>query len=201
MFLLPSVLKSQNVDHEDHNGDNIKFKKTYQMQILNVDKKLGFVSMASMDAMQSIVGWFNLAPNVHTRAELRKDNDDKETSKNYDPSNEVDQEHVANVVQNIIKRHAIVVFSKTYCPFCKKTQTIFLEQSVRPHVVELDLRGDGEYIQDVLLKTTGRRTVSQVFIYGIFVGGCNDLVDMKESGKLHELLKQMPPPDYYKPQK
>jgi len=53
------------------------------MQILNVDKKLGFVSIKSMEAMQSIMGWFNLAPNVHTRAELRKGNDDKGPSKNY----------------------------------------------------------------------------------------------------------------------
>jgi hypothetical protein len=33
--------------------------------------------------------------------------------------------------------------------------------------------GDGEQIQDALLKITGRRTVPQVFIYGVFIGGCS----------------------------
>jgi len=84
MFLLPSVLESQNIGYKDHIGENFKLvKKTYQMQTLNVDKQLGFVSMASIEAMQPIMGWFKLAPTLHTRVELRIGNDGKEPNKNY----------------------------------------------------------------------------------------------------------------------
>lgn len=41
-------------------------------------------------------------------------------------------------------------------------------------VVELDLRNDGEAIQDALLELTGGRSVPRVFIDGQFIGGGDD---------------------------
>jgi glutaredoxin 3 len=36
---------------------------------------------------------------------------------------------------------------------------------------------------------TGRRTVPQIFIGDVHVGGCDDLYALEELGKLDELLK------------
>jgi len=83
MILLPSVLKSQIKGNEDYIQDNIKSNKTYQMKTFNMDKKLGFISVASIETLHSIIGWSRLVSNVHTKAELKKGNDDKEPSKNY----------------------------------------------------------------------------------------------------------------------
>lgn len=83
MILLPSALKLQTVGYEDHFGDNIKFNKMYQMKTFNREKKLKFVNVASIQAMNSILEWLNIIANVHTRAESKNSNDDKESNKKY----------------------------------------------------------------------------------------------------------------------
>ncbi|KMZ56158.1 Glutaredoxin-C4 [Zostera marina] len=91
-------------------------------------------------------------------------------------------------VRKTIKSHEIVVFSKSYCPYCKRAKGIFKELGKMPYVVELDEREDGSDIQDAMAKIVGRRTVPQVFINGKHIGGSDDTLDAFESGKLAELL-------------
>ncbi|KAG0555093.1 hypothetical protein M758_12G147100 [Ceratodon purpureus] len=192
-LLAPNLLELPNLSQ---NGGDDTAIKMHQMRAFNRDEKLGFVGdhVAMVDTIHSIMGWLEVASEVHKRVESKKGNKDNESNEESDSGDAGEQlRAAADAIQHIIKRHAIVVFSKSYCPFCKKTKEIFRETSVRPQYIELDKRDDGEYIQDELLKITGRRTVPQVFIYGAFVGGCSDLENLKESGKLYELLKQMPP--------
>ncbi|EOX90939.1 hypothetical protein QUC31_002855 [Theobroma cacao] len=91
-------------------------------------------------------------------------------------------------VQNTIFSHKIVIFSKSYCPYCFRAKRIFSELSEKPYVVELDLRDDGGKIQYVLLDLVGRSTVPQVFVKGKHIGGSDDLKDAVHSGKLQKLL-------------
>ncbi|KAM7252223.1 hypothetical protein ACFE04_024106 [Oxalis oulophora] len=91
-------------------------------------------------------------------------------------------------VKKTISSHTIVIFSKSYCPYCRRAKSVFNELNVVPHVVELDQREDGSDIQDALREIIGRRTVPQVFIDGKHIGGSDDTVDAYESGKLAELL-------------
>ncbi|KAJ4957440.1 hypothetical protein NE237_024551 [Protea cynaroides] len=95
---------------------------------------------------------------------------------------------VSAFVKKTISSHNIVVFSKSYCPYCKKAKAVFKELNQVPHVVELDQRDDGGDIQDVLNGMVGRRTVPQVFINGKHLGGSDDTVEAYESGKLAKLL-------------
>nr|KJB71000.1 hypothetical protein B456_011G099900 [Gossypium raimondii] len=44
-------------------------------------------------------------------------------------------------VQNAIFSNKIVMFSKSYCPYCMRAKRIFAELNEKPYVVELDLRG------------------------------------------------------------
>eukprot|EP00850_Spirogloea_muscicola_P021636 SM000256S08690 [mRNA] locus=s256:45244:46379:- [translate_table: standard] len=112
---------------------------------------------------------------------------------------------VGDFVRNTIKDHDIVVFSKSYCPYCKRAKHAFAELGVDPWVVELDERGlrpagnltahgqggsagDGADIQDQLYQMVGRRTVPQVFIDGNHIGGSDDTVEALASGKLAEMV-------------
>ncbi|XVF59721.1 hypothetical protein PTKIN_Ptkin07bG0298500 [Pterospermum kingtungense] len=74
-------------------------------------------------------------------------------------------------VQNAIFSNKIVIFSKSYCPYCFRAKRIFSELNEKPYVVELDLRDDGAKIQLVLLDLVGRSTVPQVFVNGKHIGG------------------------------
>ncbi|OAY60820.1 hypothetical protein MANES_01G141700v8 [Manihot esculenta] len=91
-------------------------------------------------------------------------------------------------VQNVINSQRIVIFSKSYCPYCMRAKHIFSELHEQPYVVELDLRDDGAQIQYVLLDLVGRRTVPQVFVNGKHIGGSDDLNASAESGQLQKLL-------------
>ncbi|GER32619.1 glutaredoxin family protein [Striga asiatica] len=91
-------------------------------------------------------------------------------------------------VKKTISSHTIVIFSKSYCPYCRRAKAVFKELKQDPYVVELDERDDGGSIQDALSEIVGRRTVPQVFINGKHLGGSDDTVEAYESGKLAELL-------------
>ncbi|XVF59722.1 hypothetical protein PTKIN_Ptkin07bG0298500 [Pterospermum kingtungense] len=91
-------------------------------------------------------------------------------------------------VQNAIFSNKIVIFSKSYCPYCFRAKRIFSELNEKPYVVELDLRDDGAKIQLVLLDLVGRSTVPQVFVNGKHIGGSDDLKDAVHNGTLQRLL-------------
>ncbi|KAJ6829001.1 glutaredoxin-C8 isoform X1 [Iris pallida] len=91
-------------------------------------------------------------------------------------------------VRKTVSAHDIVIFSKSYCPYCRRAKGVFQELKKVPYVVELDEREDGSDIQDALAKIVGRRTVPQVFIHGKHLGGSDDTVEAYASGKLAKLL-------------
>ncbi|KAG8372348.1 hypothetical protein BUALT_Bualt12G0056700 [Buddleja alternifolia] len=91
-------------------------------------------------------------------------------------------------VKKTISSHSIVIFSKSYCPYCRRAKVVFKELNQVPFIVELDERDDGGKIQDALSQIVGRRTVPQVFINGKHLGGSDDTVEAYESGELQKLL-------------
>lgn len=82
---------------------------------------------------------------------------------------------------------AVIIFSKSYCPFSKRAKGLLLEKySIipEPHVVELDEHPMGSYLQDQLLEMTGRRTVPNIMVNGVSIGGADDIIDMDNADKL-----------------
>ena len=97
---------------------------------------------------------------------------------------------VEGFVNNVI-RSPVVVFSKTYCPYCIRMKEMLSEAGVKDlHVIELDMRDDSSEVQDVLLRMTGARTVPRVFIGGKSVGGTADVEALINSGQLMVKLKE-----------
>lgn len=94
-------------------------------------------------------------------------------------------------VQDTIKSNKVVVFSKTYCPYCVKAKRALQQFTTNFFVVELDQRGDGDAIQDALLEATGGRSVPRVFVGGKFIGGGDDTAAKAASGELQVLLKDV----------
>ena len=83
------------------------------------------------------------------------------------------------------------MFSKSYCPYCKKAKRVLSQFPIKSyHVIELDERQDGDALQDVLGQMTGARSVPRVFIGGKCIGGGDDTERLQKDGKLKELLEQ-----------
>ena len=89
-----------------------------------------------------------------------------------------------------ISSNKVVVFSKTYCPYCIRTKDLFKKEFSGIDVVyhELDKRGDGPAIQGALLSMSGQRTVPSVWIGGSFVGGNSETQSAFRTGKLQTML-------------
>ncbi|PRW61185.1 Glutaredoxin family isoform 1 [Chlorella sorokiniana] len=93
------------------------------------------------------------------------------------------------MVQQKNADNPVMVYSKTYCPYCSEVKSLFERLGVNAKVVELDELADGSKVQEALATVTGRRTVPQVFVGGNHVGGCDDTVAAYNSGKLKTLLE------------
>eukprot|EP01135_Chromosphaera_perkinsii_P004544 Nk52_evm14s288 gene=Nk52_evmTU14s288 len=88
----------------------------------------------------------------------------------------------------------VIIFSKSYCPFCKKVKAMFDSMKVSYVAHELDLMGEkGVEMQNALKDMTGQGTVPNVFIKGQHIGGCDDTLAANASGKIARLLNSSDP--------
>uniref|UniRef100_A0A0A9XNM0 Glutaredoxin-2, mitochondrial n=3 Tax=Lygus hesperus TaxID=30085 RepID=A0A0A9XNM0_LYGHE len=94
----------------------------------------------------------------------------------------------AQFVKDSIAQDTVVIFSKSYCPYCKMAKEVFDKVKTSFKAIELDSRDDGDEIQSVLGQITGAKTVPRVFIKGEFVGGGTDVKALYENGKLEQML-------------
>jgi len=73
------------------------------------------------------------------------------------------------------------------CPFCVMAERLLLNKGVK--VIE-KLRVDRDSaLRDEMIRITRRRTVPQIFIGEIHVGGYDDLAALDRKGELDPLLK------------
>ncbi|CAL9779840.1 unnamed protein product [Musa acuminata subsp. burmannicoides] len=87
-----------------------------------------------------------------------------------------------------VSSNPVVVFSKTFCPFCVRVKKLLDKLGARYKAIELDVESDGSNIQAALAEWTGQRTVPNVFIGGKHIGGCDDTLAKHQQGKLEPLL-------------
>lgn len=83
----------------------------------------------------------------------------------------------------------ITLYTKDYCPYCVKAKNLLKRKGVESSVQEIDITHDEKLQQEMITKSGGRRTVPQIFIGELHVGGCDDLYALDAAGKLDELLK------------
>ncbi|CAN4082430.1 unnamed protein product [Withania somnifera] len=90
--------------------------------------------------------------------------------------------------KEIVSANPVVVFSKTYCPFCVTVKDLLSKLGASFKAVELDSEKDGSEIQAALAEWTGQRTVPNVFISGKHIGGCDTTTALHRERKLVPLL-------------
>lgn len=102
---------------------------------------------------------------------------------------------VDKFVDNIINSADVMVFAKSYCPYCKGVLSIF--ESLRTDIpgwtlryINLDMLPDfdGPLIQMEVLTKTKLTGVPTTFILGQGIVGWEDIQDMFESGELSNML-------------
>ncbi|XP_053724062.1 thioredoxin reductase 3 isoform X1 [Synchiropus splendidus] len=102
--------------------------------------------------------------------------------------NDSGKNDIKSRIQQLIDSNQVMVFSKSYCPYCVKVKDLFKELSVACNVVELDLIDDGTNYQEMLLEMTGQKTVPNVFVNKKHIGGCDKTMQAHKEGTLQQLL-------------
>ncbi|OCH95745.1 glutaredoxin [Obba rivulosa] len=95
-----------------------------------------------------------------------------------------------DLVESAVAQNKIVVFSKSYCPYCKRAKALLSSKfsGVPSAVFELDEIEEGGDVQSYLLEKTGQRTVPNIFINQQHIGGSDDLAALDAQGKLASLV-------------
>ncbi|WCJ21026.1 Glutaredoxin [Euphorbia peplus] len=92
--------------------------------------------------------------------------------------------------KELVASNPVVVYSKTFCPYCVSVKKLFDQLGAKYVAVELNSQNDGDEIQSALAEWTGQRTVPNVFIGGKHIGGCDSTTNMHKQGKLVPLLTE-----------
>ena len=81
----------------------------------------------------------------------------------------------------------IVIYTKDYCPYCKKAKSLFKRKGY-DIITEIDITDDEKLQKEMVEKSGGRKSVPQIFVNGTHVGGCDDLYALDAAGNLQPLL-------------
>lgn len=79
----------------------------------------------------------------------------------------------------------VVIYSKTYCPFCVRAKNLLEDKGVSFEEIMVD--SDPQLFED-LKKKSGMMTVPQIFINDDLVGGYTELAELESQGKLDPLI-------------
>lgn len=80
----------------------------------------------------------------------------------------------------------IIVYSGPNCPYCVRAKALLKKKGAA--FEEVNVKADAVQFEEMLSKSNGQRTIPQIFINGIHVGGCDDLHALDAAGKLDKLL-------------
>jgi glutaredoxin 3 len=82
----------------------------------------------------------------------------------------------------------VEIYTKFACPFCVRAKALLDGKGVA--YTEYDVSGSGAKRQEMVDRAPGARTVPQIFINDVAIGGSDDLRELEYDGKLDALLAQ-----------
>ena len=79
----------------------------------------------------------------------------------------------------------VTIYTKDYCPYCKRAKALLDRKGTA--YTEIDVTHD-ESLQAEMMVRSQRRTVPQIFVGNLHIGGSDDLIAAEHSGELDRLL-------------
>ena len=80
----------------------------------------------------------------------------------------------------------VLMYSTAVCPYCIRAEQLLKRKGVSGiEKIRVDLQPE---LRIAMIEKTGRRTVPQIYINGVYVGGYDDLAALDHAGGLDELL-------------
>ena len=79
------------------------------------------------------------------------------------------------------------IYTWTFCPFCLRAKALLKKKGVE--YTEYDITGDDAGRGKMAERTGGPKTVPQIFVDDEHIGGCDELYELDDKGKLDEILE------------
>lgn len=80
----------------------------------------------------------------------------------------------------------VLMYCTAVCPYCVRAEQLLKRKGVHGiEKIRIDLQPES---RKAMMEQTGRRTVPQIYINGVHVGGYDDLESLDQAGGLDELL-------------
>lgn len=89
-----------------------------------------------------------------------------------------------------VETEVVVMYSTHWCGYCQRARNLFERKGVAVRDIKLDDEPDQRAL--MLQRTGGQRTVPQIFIGELHVGGYDELAALERSGELNKLLGLAP---------
>jgi glutaredoxin 3 len=80
----------------------------------------------------------------------------------------------------------VTIYTKSWCPYCHAAKDLLTKKGAA--FTEIEISGKSALQAEMMARAGGSSTVPQIFIGEQHVGGCDDLYDLDENGKLDALL-------------
>ena len=82
---------------------------------------------------------------------------------------------------------AVEIYTSPLCGFCSAAKRLLTQKGVT--FSEIDVWSSPDRKPEMIRRANGGRTVPQIFVGDIHVGGCDDLYALERAGKLDALLR------------
>jgi len=80
----------------------------------------------------------------------------------------------------------VLMYTTAVCPYCVRAEQLLKRKGVQQiEKIRVDLQPE---LRVEMMEKTGRRTVPQIYINGVYVGGYDDLAALDQAGGLDGLL-------------
>ncbi|HEC29741.1 MAG TPA: glutaredoxin 3 [Gammaproteobacteria bacterium] len=81
----------------------------------------------------------------------------------------------------------VVMYSTGMCPYCVRAEQLLTRKGAE-EIEKIRVDIEPERLQEMMEKSNGQRSVPQIFIGDIHVGGYDDIVDLDMEGQLIPML-------------
>jgi glutaredoxin 3 len=84
---------------------------------------------------------------------------------------------------------SVTMYTTTVCPYCIRAKALLRSKGVPFREINVERRPD---VREWLIAKSKQRTVPQIFVNGVSVGGFSELHALDQRGKLDEMLAKDP---------
>ena len=80
----------------------------------------------------------------------------------------------------------IEIYTWKTCPFCIRAKALLDSKGVAYKEHKID--GDEQARDEMAKRTGGKRSVPQIFVNDLLIGGCDDIYELDRQGELDDIL-------------